>query len=132
MSRFTGKTLQRAPASRVKLSELSSDVGERKVAELIDDRIELGAGAEIRVLIGCIAGRVEVGLSLAPTLEEALAVQPGHDRHVRRVGALLVRSGVEGFHDVADGSFSMPPDLLHDLGLEFVERWWNLDAIVAG
>jgi len=47
---------------------LAGYVGERQLAELIDDRIELGTGSKIRVLIARMPGRIEVRLSFAPAL----------------------------------------------------------------
>jgi hypothetical protein len=65
-SRVTSDTLQRAPTSRVERLDLTGNVGKRKVAELINQRIELGTRTKVRVLIARVPWPVEIGLPLPP------------------------------------------------------------------
>src|SRR5437773_1873661 len=63
---------------------------------------------------------VDVGLAGAPAREEALRVEPDHDRHHRRVREAA--RAAEVVDDVADGEGAALPDLVHDGALERAEQ----------
>src|SRR5438105_9933447 len=56
MSLLTGQPLQSATALRVQLSDLTGEVRERELAELVDDRIDLGPSAQIHILLARVHG----------------------------------------------------------------------------
>jgi hypothetical protein len=107
--------LQSPTALRVELSHLPREVTERHLTELIDERVDLGLGAQIGITVTRVHRPVEIGLALPRALQHTLAVQPGHDRQVGRVSALLARNRVERLHNFAHGGLTMPPDLFHHL-----------------
>src|SRR5439155_18698289 len=55
-------------------------------------------------------------------MQEALAREAGHDRHVGRVGTVLPAFLVQGLHHGADVRAALAPDLLHHLALQLKLR----------
>src|SRR5215212_3996572 len=122
MSLFACKALQLPAAIGVKARHLSREVAERGVTVLLDERVDAGLSAEIRVLLARVHRAVEVGLALTPPRDESLGVQSPKDRHVGRIRAWLLSPPVQRLHDLAHGDLAIAaPDVLHHLGLELVQ-----------
>src|SRR6476659_9127929 len=97
-------------------------MGQRDVAELIDESLYLGARASLLILIARRPWAIRVGSSVSGSRKQSFVVEPAHHRHVGRVGPRRFRLAVERFHHLFDVCLALPPDLLHDLRLEFVQR----------
>src|SRR3984885_7733365 len=124
-SALAGFALQSPPARRVESSHLLCEMAEWDVAVLIDERRNLRLSSEGHVFLARIRRGVVVGLAFATAVEEALRVQPRHDRHVGRVCARLGGALVQAFHNRSNGTLAGLPKLLHDLGFEFVQGRWR-------
>src|SRR3989442_15511143 len=99
--------------------ELRGEGHEGGVAELGDEAArEIARQARATLLAG-ERGTIDVGLAVARALEQALRVEPRHDRHDRRVRELTTASQV--LDDVAHRRGAALPQAIHDLGLEGAE-----------
>src|SRR5690349_1991857 len=109
------KALQLSASVGVELRHLAGEVAERHLPVLLDERVDARLSSQVGVVLLAIRRPVEIGLALAAPVQKALAVEPRHDGHVRRVRARLLRAAVEGVHDRAHGRLVvLLPDLLHD------------------
>jgi hypothetical protein len=124
-SALTGQALQRPSAGRIETRHLLREMAERDLPVLLDETFDLRLRSQGHVLIALVGGGVVVGLTLSPADEHALLVQAGHDRHVGRVCAFFRRALVERLHHGAHRSLTASPQLLHHLGLEFMQRRRN-------
>jgi len=114
-SGLAGQALQCPSPGRVKTRHLLREVTERDLSVLLDKPFDLRLRPQGHVLIAVVGGGVVVGLALPPADQDAFLVQAGHDRHIRRVGALFLRVLVERLHHGANRSLSASPELLHHL-----------------
>src|ERR1700733_12054677 len=124
-SGLAGQALKSAAPRRIQAGHLLCKVAERHVSVLSDEVLDLRARPHRKVLLPAQARCVEVGLSLATPRKQALLVKPRHDRHVRRIRALVTGRLVEGVHHRPHRSLPGSPQLLHDLRLELVQRRGN-------
>src|SRR5438309_11786971 len=89
LSAGAGEAFERAAALRIELRDLLGEMTERGVAVLVDERGHLGGRAPVHVLVPVEDRGVVVSLAVTAPLEDALLVQSGQNRHVRRVRAVL-------------------------------------------
>src|ERR1700740_2223641 len=106
----------------VKLIHLLRELRERHVAELPHQSFHLGLRAQRAIFVPAEGGAVEVGLALASPAQQALAVEPRHHGHIGGVRARLLRAAVQTLHQLAHAELLVAPGLVHDLGLELVQR----------
>src|SRR5580704_19775379 len=109
MSLPAGKTPERSTVGRIQSRDLTGEVSKRDLAESVDDRVDSRAGTEIRVVFPGVHGPVEVRLPAACADEQALGIQPGHDRHIGRVRARGATT-IKGLHDLSHADFVARPD----------------------
>src|ERR1700733_3261964 len=112
---LASKALKRSTMFGVQLSHLACDVRERHLAELVDHGFNREKGAQLGVLISRIDGPVEIRLAFTSSLQQPFAVQPRHDRHVGRVGAVFGSVAVQRLHHLTDRHLLTAPYLFHHL-----------------
>src|SRR5947208_6675962 len=100
--------------------ELRGEGDERGVAELGDEAAREVARQPRAALLTRERRAVHVGLAVAGALEQALGVEPRHDRHDGRVRELAAPSKI--LDDVAHRRGPALPQAVHDLGLERAEE----------
>src|SRR4051794_4479366 len=86
---IAGQPAQRLQPLGIELPDVACEVCQREIAEVLDERRDLGLGAGLEVLLARERGRVDVEAAGAPAHEHALRVEPGHHGEQRRVRAHL-------------------------------------------
>ena len=103
---------------------MTGEVREREIAEVRDQRLDLGLGAGLQVRVARDRRRVDVEPAGAAPDEQALRIEPRHHGQQRRIGADLAAARVERLLDLAHGRLRTRPELFHDFGFQRVEHGW--------
>src|ERR1700736_2723113 len=103
LSGLARQALESPAPRRVEVGHLLGEVAERDVPVLRNQILDLRPRPQGHVLISVVPWCIEIGLTLAAANEDALLVQPRHDRHVGRVSALLARALIQRLHDRSHG-----------------------------
>src|SRR4051794_40819758 len=130
LSLLARKALELPAAVGVELGHLPGEMPQRQLAVVRNELVHPRLRAQVRVLLARVHRPVEVGLALAPAAQHALLVQPAHDRHVGGVRTRGRGARVERLHHLAHRHLGRVrlPHAVHHLGLELVQRRWDLGS----